>query len=68
MSDPTPTISSADPDSSSAIRSAGEFESLIAEISARFVTLPPEEIDEAVTAALEPVGRFMGGDRCSPGR
>jgi len=53
MNDPAPTMSSADPDSSPDLRSAGEFETLIAEISGRFVTLPPEEIDEAVTAALE---------------
>ncbi len=46
-----------------ALKSRIEFESLITNISRRFVNLPPEGVDSALTHTLQTVGRFSGADR-----
>lgn len=41
-----------------------EFEKLIAAISAHFVSLPTQDIDEGVNLALQEIGQFTQADRC----
>ncbi len=43
------------------------FEALLSDISARFVNVPPEQIDDAITDALEQVGDCLGLDLCDLG-
>jgi formate hydrogenlyase transcriptional activator len=42
-----------------------EFETLLADLSARFVALPPERVDDAIRNALHDVLAFFRIDRCS---
>ena len=42
-----------------------EFETLLANLSARFVALPPEQVDEEIRRALHEVLAFFRIDRCS---
>ncbi len=57
----------------SAIRSAGpssserrlEFETFLADLSARFIVLPPEHVDDEIQNALKEVLGFFQIDRCS---
>jgi PAS domain S-box-containing protein len=46
-----------------ALRYRVAFENLVASISAQFINLPPERIDEGVRGALRTVGEFCGADR-----
>jgi PAS domain S-box-containing protein len=46
-----------------ALRHRTEFEEIIANASARFINLEPNEIDAAITAALRAIGEFAGVDR-----
>lgn len=39
------------------------FENLILSLATRFINLPPEEIDDAICAALQSIGEFTGVDR-----
>lgn len=39
------------------------FENLILSLATRFINLPPEEIDNAICAALQSIGEFTGVDR-----
>lgn len=41
-----------------------EFEQLITNISTRFISLDPVEVDRAMIAALQSIGKFAGVDRC----
>jgi formate hydrogenlyase transcriptional activator len=41
-----------------------EFEKFLADLSARFVALPPERVDNEITSALQEVLKFFGIDRC----
>jgi PAS domain S-box-containing protein len=43
------------------------FEALLSDISARFVNVPPGQIDAAITDALEQVGDCLELDRCTLG-
>lgn len=43
--------------------SAATFEELVAEVSARFITLPPGELDAEITRTLAKIGVFMESDR-----
>jgi PAS domain S-box-containing protein len=43
------------------------FEAVLSDISARFVNVPPDQIDAAITHALEQVGNCLELDRCSLG-
>ncbi|MCS7049194.1 MAG: PAS domain S-box protein [Verrucomicrobiae bacterium] len=50
-----------------------DFERLVSTLSAHFINLPAEVTDDAVSWALEEIGRFLGADRAylfqfSPGR
>jgi len=40
------------------------FETLLTDLSARFVQLEPDEIDGQIEQALETIGKFFQGDRC----
>ena len=40
------------------------FETLLADLSARFVQLEPDEIDRQIEQALEIIGNFFSADRC----
>jgi len=40
------------------------FENLILSLATQFINLPPEELDTAIDAALQSIGRFTGVDRC----
>jgi transcriptional regulator with GAF, ATPase, and Fis domain len=40
------------------------FETLLADLSARFVQLEPDEIDAQIEQALEMIGKFFSADRC----
>jgi formate hydrogenlyase transcriptional activator len=42
-----------------------EFEQFLADLSARFVALPPEQVDDEIRKALHAVLGFFGIDRCS---
>lgn len=41
-----------------------QFETLLADLSASFVQLEPDEIDAKIEQALETIGKFFQGDRC----
>ncbi len=40
------------------------FENLLADISARFVNLEPDDLDAQIEHSLEMIGKFFLGDRC----
>ncbi len=42
-----------------------EFEEFLANLSAKFVSLPPERVDEEICSALEEIRTFFQIDRCS---
>jgi PAS domain S-box-containing protein len=44
-----------------------QFESLLSDISASFVNVPPDQMDAAIAAALEQVGACLELDRCTYG-
>jgi diguanylate cyclase (GGDEF)-like protein/PAS domain S-box-containing protein len=46
------------------LRHRVELETVISTISAHFVNLAPDEVDEGIGHALEVIGRFIGADRC----
>jgi diguanylate cyclase (GGDEF)-like protein/PAS domain S-box-containing protein len=46
------------------LRTRVELETVISTISAHFVNLAPDEVDEGIGHALEVIGRFVGADRC----
>src|SRR5205807_1097160 len=46
-----------------ALQNRFEFEQLIATISARFINLPPETIDDEISKSLGIIGDFIGVDR-----
>ncbi len=47
----------------SELRYLANFERLVIRLSGRFINLAPEELDEAITAALEAIGSFAKVDR-----
>jgi len=51
------------PRAEKAFRYRGKFERLIARMSANFINLSPEDVDEMMNHALEKIGRFTGIDR-----
>jgi len=42
----------------------GRFETLISDISARFVASEPEDVDRVILSALEYIGEYFACDRC----
>ena len=48
---------------SAAYDSRLRFETLLSELSARFVNLPPDQVDQAIEHCLEQISRFLGAAR-----
>jgi transcriptional regulator with GAF, ATPase, and Fis domain len=46
------------------ITERARFENLLADISARFVNLEPDDLDAQIEQSLEMIGKFFLGDRC----
>jgi transcriptional regulator with GAF, ATPase, and Fis domain len=46
------------------ITERARFENLLADISARFVNLEPDDLDSRIEQSLEMIGKFFLGDRC----
>jgi PAS domain S-box-containing protein len=45
------------------LRRRAEWERLVSSISAKFISIEPEEVDRAIDAALQDIGQFSGADR-----
>ncbi|MFO8133201.1 MAG: histidine kinase N-terminal 7TM domain-containing protein [Thermoplasmatota archaeon] len=46
-----------------ALRHRVELQELISRLSARFINLPPDDIDTGIQDALQKIGQFVGADR-----
>ncbi len=65
MADPASPRAPGRPDDTLDDAGAGPaFEELIAEVSARFITLPPGEVEAEITRTLAKIGVFIKSDRC----